>query len=127
MMKKIIILFALFLLCVMPSSCSMPYEKPYGVWQSEDNRIWMDINPEKDHPYLGRYQKNDGTIIVVDIRFGMDKKISIQNTRLPSEEYGTFYFVRPFKVKDGKLYYGKKGDEDLIIFNKIKEYEVPKK
>lgn len=128
---KISILVGLFFVSVLLTSCSIPYEKPYGKWQSEDTFLVLDINPNVIGPFSGTYKKEMEEINIA-IYFAYEKSFVIHNVTEESEEDDRVLFNGYFKVKDEKLYYTLKphwqeltGITEPIVFEKIEEYEIP--
>ena len=136
-MKKYNCLLVILLLLSLSSCFSRPYDKPYGKWQSGDPEIVMDIFPiEYGESHHGTYVRN-GELREIIISFAFEKAFEILDCIYVTNDvmYRDYaYFYGTFTVtKDGKLQYDlkpayqKKTGYTTIIFEKIEEYEAPKK
>ena len=134
MKKRIFTFFLLSLLLVCLAACSIPYDEPYGKWQSIEPKLMIDINPNKEGYYSGVYERN-GEAVAVFIAFAHEKAFVIQDYQDMGEtaiKGDNPYFNGLFEVKkDGKLYYTlkpyweEKTGYKTIVFEKIESYEVP--
>lgn len=134
---KINILIGMFLLSVLLTSCSIPYETPYGKWQSqsEDMSLVLDINPNViKGPFVGTYKDEKGEINIL-FYFAYEKSFTIFDEKDVTEESikgDNALFCGYFKIKDEKLYYTLKphwqeltGITEPIVFEKIENYKIP--
>ena len=116
------------------TSCAIPYERPYGIWQNETVGLTLFIDPHN-------YGNNSGIYVIgneeheVVITFRHDKGFIVQDVRdfegaRITNNYR--YFDGRFRVRDDKLYYTltrnwqeQTGIRDTIVFEKVADYEVP--
>ena len=143
MNRKYLFGIILALLLVQMSGCvSTRGELPYGVWQSEEPYILLDVvldvynnldvNGNPIGMYMGQYKKDDETI---DIVFGFNsgyKGMSIFDINDRKEEGldgDNPYFYGTYKFSDDKLsyklspYYAEIYGYKKIVFTKIQDYE----
>ncbi len=137
-MRKLVVAIALMLVVVASlSSCvSTRGPIPYGVWENSALGLVMDWNPD-DNEFTGIYQNNGEA---VEIYVGLSifsKEFNIYKGS--DKQFGDnagynerALFNGSYSLKDGKLYYSlmpyweeKSGIIGTIIFEKIKEYDVP--
>jgi len=135
MKYSISLLVTIIILLFLPS-CSYPYDIPFGIWQSSEPHLILNIDPkvlQEQKEFTGIYFK-DGEELDLIIRFGANMRFTIYDIRYFSvsrEELSKyFYFSGAFSIKDDKIYYKMVNqNEDIpkyntIIFEKIEDYDV---
>ena len=116
------------------TSCSIPYEIPYGIWRNEELGITLDIFPKESGPHFGTYSK-DNEDIEIFFHFGVDKSITIYDCKdfdfINNKWIATSsnpIFDGPFVVRGDKIHYTLRpytyreeevGASDTIIFERI--------
>ena len=115
------------------ASCSIPYEKPYGRWYSEEHGLTLDIFPDESGVYFGTYEQGD-EIVDIFILFEHGSAFSIyycDDYDFDNNEWvvaSNRPFYGRFRVRGEVLSYNltphfqdKHGIKDPIVFQKIDE------
>ncbi len=114
---------------------------PYGVWESTDPSITMDINPELDGsdrggypPFEAIYITSNGDVITLSVAFSkIDGQLHITDDNEDEDNIPVdHYFVGHYNFDDDTLTFspGLSAQEDHgtayeeIIFTKTKDYDV---
>ena len=114
--------------------CSTAGVLPYGVWESEEPYILLDIEYDPDDMHRGKYDKN-GEVIDVILLFRAAYK-GLELFDLSANEGESFssddpYFAGDYTYTKDKLtytlypYWQEKQGYKTITFTKIKDYEIP--
>jgi len=110
-------------------------ELPYGVWESEEPYIQLNVKYGEDRPFRGKYER-DGEIIDMVFWFMVSHKaidiydpiVMEQNPISLSEDncyfYGTYTYTKDKLKYKLSLYFADLYGYKTITFIKIPEYEL---
>ena len=128
---KRFILFAVCMIFLLTACTYVNLDLRYGVWESDDPKIVMDINPEVErfgHEVI--YTEENGDVIDLSVVFSNNSyNMDICRLNEDGTDWDT-YFSGTYKVKGDKLTLTlinqefAKTEYEEIIFVKTKEYEV---
>jgi len=112
MKKKLILFITATALMVLSSGCygavSTRGELPYGVWESEEPYIMIDIPYNHEGRYTGKYEKN-GEIVDIVVMFEVSHKgIEIHDAIVNVDNVfaeDTWYFAGTYTYTKNKLVY----------------------
>ena len=132
-MATLIFLLMMFLLMYSFRNVSTRSETPYGVWQSQDPSLTLDVDPNHRLKglYYGTYTVNDVTIDVYAEFISVYDQLSIYplSALEPDGLNGNHViFSGPFKMRNGQLICeANPGTRERtgytrIVFDKIKDY-----